>query len=387
MSEATPNLSKPPRSLRTVTGWTILLMVVLRVVIGWHFFYEGVHKIKSKTFSATPYLMASTGPLRDFFRKMAFDPDGFERIKADYQKDQLDQRYELIVNHFKLDDAQKKALGDFHDEWKKEIESIVADPEFAVQVEGYKNLMAQVKGQRLNRDPAYLAERLAFDEKKVDAARSALLARLEGPKKSKECLTEGLRTLLDPLPDPPLNPMDVFRILTIEGAPLTAEQLATGPLPNPLAQSLLARQLTKLGVHTSPKSQTYWIDISMILGLCAIGVCLMLGLFTRLAALGAACMLTMFYLSMPPWLGVPDPAMIEGHYLFVNKNLIELVAVLMLASSRVGRWCGLDAFLGAMSDRRRRKRAEAAVLPAQSLPQNRLFAPDARPPVRDSQRV
>src|SRR5262249_22709301 len=66
-----------------------------------------------------------------------------------------------------------------------------------------------------------------------------------------------------------------------------------------------------------------WVNITTMGGMLLVGLGLMLGLFTRLAALGAAAYLTLFYLSMPPWPHLPASPQAEGHYLFVNKNLIE----------------------------------------------------------------
>ena len=37
--------------------------------------------------------------------------------------------------------------------------------------------------------------------------------------------------------------------------------------------------------------------------------------------------------------------MAEGHYCYVNKNLIEMLACLVLASTPNGLWIGLDALL------------------------------------------
>ena len=45
--------------------------------------------------------------------------------------------------------------------------------------------------------------------------------------------------------------------------------------------------------------------------------------------------------------------MAEGHYWIVNKNLIEAIALLMIATSGVGRWAGLDAYISAYCRRRR----------------------------------
>jgi uncharacterized membrane protein YphA (DoxX/SURF4 family) len=71
----------------------------------------------------------------------------------------------------------------------------------------------------------------------------------------------------------------------------------------------------------------------------------MLGLATPVAAAGAAVQLAMFYLATPPWPGLPALST-EGHYLFVNRNLIELLAVLALMTVPVGRWAGLDFWIG-----------------------------------------
>jgi uncharacterized membrane protein YphA (DoxX/SURF4 family) len=79
-------------------------------------------------------------------------------------------------------------------------------------------------------------------------------------------------------------------------------------------------------------------------GLSAVGLCLMLGLFTPLAALGGAAFLAGFYLSQPPFPGLPE-GVTEGHYRYVNKNLIELLACLVLASTPSGLWIGVDALL------------------------------------------
>ena len=91
----------------------------------------------------------------------------------------------------------------------------------------------------------------------------------------------------------------------------------------------------------------------------AIGLCLMLGLFTRLASLGGAAFLLQIYLSMPPWPGLPVSPRAEGHYLFVDKNFVEMLACLALAFLPTGHWVGLDALLfGKRRHRRELERAE-----------------------------
>ena len=108
------------------------------------------------------------------------------------------------------------------------------------------------------------------------------------------------------------------------------------------------------------------------------GLGLMLGLFTRTSILAGMGLLAMFYLAAPPIEAMPpydqwvvaaqgfDSAfswgaykvsldhalwagqhMIgnEGNYIIVNKNLIELLALLALFTLDTGRMCGLDSIL------------------------------------------
>src|SRR5918992_1623786 len=77
---------------------------------------------------------------------------------------------------------------------------------------------------------------------------------------------------------------------------------------------------------------TSWVgglDYAVIIALIAVGLTLMLGLFTQLGCIGAMALLTLFYLSAIPTSGLPEPRL-EGTYLLVNKNLIELVAVAVI---------------------------------------------------------
>jgi uncharacterized membrane protein YphA (DoxX/SURF4 family) len=92
-------------------------------------------------------------------------------------------------------------------------------------------------------------------------------------------------------------------------------------------------------------SRLDWIDAITRYGLTAVGACLLLGLFTRSACLAGAAFLLMFSLAMPalPWL--PENPRAEGHYVFITKNVIEMLALLTLATTSSGRWAGLDGLL------------------------------------------
>jgi thiosulfate dehydrogenase [quinone] large subunit len=49
-------------------------LVVLRVLVGWHFLYEGLSKLTTPGWSASGFLLQSRGPLSGFFRGLASDP-------------------------------------------------------------------------------------------------------------------------------------------------------------------------------------------------------------------------------------------------------------------------------------------------------------------------
>jgi thiosulfate dehydrogenase (quinone) large subunit len=52
----------------------MISIVVLRVLVGWHFLYEGLSKLTSAGWSASGYLRQARGPLSSLFRWMAADP-------------------------------------------------------------------------------------------------------------------------------------------------------------------------------------------------------------------------------------------------------------------------------------------------------------------------
>jgi uncharacterized membrane protein YphA (DoxX/SURF4 family) len=81
----------------------------------------------------------------------------------------------------------------------------------------------------------------------------------------------------------------------------TVEQLGAGPLPR-------------------PGDAARWVDRGIKIGLTVIGCCLLLGLFTPLAAIAAAVQPGVFYFASPPWPGF-SAATLGGHYLYVDRNV------------------------------------------------------------------
>jgi thiosulfate dehydrogenase [quinone] large subunit len=89
-------------------------------------------------------------------------------------------------------------------------------------------------------------------------------------------------------------------------------------------------------------------------GLTIVGVLLILGLFTRLAALGGIGFVLLFYLCNPPFVGYFYSIPTEGSYLIVNKNLVELCALAVILLTRSGLFAGVDRILHGLLFRRTR---------------------------------
>jgi len=87
------------------------------------------------------------------------------------------------------------------------------------------------------------------------------------------------------------------------------------------------------------------VDFLNTWGLIAIGAGLILGLFTRTAAISGAILLFLYYLNNPPLIGLEYSFPTEGNYLVVSKTLIESVALVALAVFPSGLFAGLDIFI------------------------------------------
>ena len=83
-------------------------------------------------------------------------------------------------------------------------------------------------------------------------------------------------------------------------------------------------------------------------GLTAIGLGLVLGCFTRAASASGIVMILLFYLCNPPFPGYFYSIPMEGSYVVVNKNLVELVGLAVILVTGSGRAAGLDRFIHAL---------------------------------------
>lgn len=87
------------------------------------------------------------------------------------------------------------------------------------------------------------------------------------------------------------------------------------------------------------------VNLMNIWGLIAVGLGLIAGAFTRLAACAGALLIILYYACNPPLPGLYYSIPMEGDYLVVNKNIVELAALLVIAVTSTGRFAGVDRLL------------------------------------------
>ncbi len=318
-----PTLSIPPGILssRNYPGFLgALFLVLLRVAIGWHFLTEGLDKVEStlygkQPFSAEIYLRNAAGPLAPQFRRMLPDADGLALLDPEQLKTGWSDTVTRIGDHYQFNEEQKakaKGLLDQANVW--------AD----VWFNAYDNREAREK---------YLHELDVIQ--KTEQSTDALSYERERAWETRRTLESDRRKLTEPLVTRTQALVD-----GVIGLKTPEQQASAGDYKAPLTFLDMANWLT-------------------MYGLCAIGVCLILGFLTPFAAVCAAAFLAMIYLSIPPWPGLPPNPKTEGHYWIVSKNLIELIACLLIAVTASGHWFGLDALFFGARRRRRWARYEA----------------------------
>ena len=403
--------------LRKVCVCACILIVVLRIAIGWQFLYEGMWKIDSmstvKPWSSEGYLKNSQGPMRDFFRNMTGDPDDLNWLDPKKVARQWDVWFTIFVDHYRLTDEQQKRLLEkingpkaYYARLSKLPEGVKIDgPNLpkAIQFEAERHRLSVPADWHLipaERDALLRKVKVQENPAEEDKAKNDLAKEFQKAvrdvyaRQSRLCFKQQLDVSL--IGDPERagliqaehkgtidykqkGNIDVYkeqlaRYKTNRAKAQTDFQFehlnrqwrelqelratVVGPikaldttLKEEASQLLTDEQLAK-GPLRSSLTRVDQINQQTMWALAIIGALLMLGLFSRLSALAGAGLLTMFYLALPPWPGVP-PAPGPEHSFIVNKNLIEVIALLTIASIPTGRWFGLDAVVRRFILRRR----------------------------------
>ncbi|QEF98698.1 hypothetical protein Mal15_27530 [Stieleria maiorica] len=293
--------------LRLAVGWgisprilgiiAITMLVLLRLSIGWHFHSEGSEKYRQGDWDAAPFFANAKGPLADEFRKTVWDYDGTVRRDPEFTRWWLEMYRDRAADYYTFGDKERAIANEALEALLKNHQAVL--DEYADDLEEYDLGRARIEALKTQDDRVgveSLAGQIETVQKENDAKLKPALAALDE-------LWAGY-----------------------EG---TINSLAA---PN-------QRQLSPPLELVKPR--TAMVDTSVINRFVpyfdlAVGWCLLLGLFTPVAALAAAGFLGSVFLSQyPPGTGPTSS----------NYQLIECMACLVLAGTGAGRFAGLDFFI------------------------------------------
>ncbi len=294
---------------------TVAALVLLRIGIGWHFLYEGLWKAQAvPAFSSEPYWRAAKGPLAPLYQQFLLrDLYGEERLDFDTMSARWKSLLEQFGEKYKLSPDQQasaervlalrtKQLGDFLDANLETYTTTDADGNSIERIVYFADLekLRRAQDNAEVQEVPYGRKRTWNKHRELMSQSAGWIAQVESIEDS---YYQDLRTLLD------------------------TSQLARGTWNEP--PDLLAR-----------------LDRIVAWFILAVGACLIAGLFTRAAAFGGGVFLISLIGAQPEWPTIYPPAPpSSGHALLVNKEFVEMLALFALATTRVGRWGGLDFFV------------------------------------------
>lgn len=294
--------------IRLATGWGrparqlgfmgMTMLVLLRMCIGFHFFSEGVDKL-SGDFDAGRFFATARGPLAEQFQGVIWDWDGRVRLDAERSGKFWDGYRDRLVKDLGLKDRPLQGVDRAVATAKAHLENILVS--YANEIEEFERGRGRIAA--LNSDPTR------------DGVSS-----LAG---QRETIIQDWRKLINP----------VFTQIDQVWTNLEADVGRAIPASQRLGQSLALGRPRDVLIDTSVINPIVpYFDL-------LIGACLLLGLFTPVAALAAAGFLGSVFMSQfPP---VTGPASTYYH-------LVESAACLAIAATGAGRFAGLDFFLYAI---------------------------------------
>jgi uncharacterized membrane protein YphA (DoxX/SURF4 family) len=282
----------------------VVSLVALRVVIGMHFFREGLNKIREPRSFSAAFFENAQGPFAPSYHSLVWDRDGLARLNRDATLRQWDQFLAQVERHYGFDEEQKARA----EKAKTRHQSALRDY-FAEKSDDIR----EYRGN-LDRRNEYARDR----QRQETASLRAQLDRIEAEIRAKRPSLVG-----------PIDAM--WRAYARDlNALASREQRARGSLA-------LAKPGRRVLDTESLDAVIPWFDLT-------IGVLLISGLLTGPASLAGAAFLFSVAASQWPW----APQAIPSWY-----QAIEGLALLVVAAAGAGRYAGFDALLASIFSRPR----------------------------------
>lgn len=285
----------------------VVALAFLRIVVGLHFFLEGLGHLRDPDWSSAGFRKAAVGPLADWYRSAlpqtgdwsatlgASDSRSAAEASKAWQasvvgswRSLLDARAKRVPMAPDLRAAAEKSLAAA----EAELATYAADIE--VDLADYRLQKSRLEG--MERKPG--AAEIPFERERVTKKKKELGGQAAGWMKDAAAI----------------------------GQKLVAEWDAQLPSAADRSRAALAEEPTAL-----------WRgDRFVSWSLVTIGACLVLGLLTKFNAMGGVFFLASVVATQPFWAAGAQPT---------YDQWVEIAALLVIAAMPIGGWSGLDYFL------------------------------------------
>jgi uncharacterized membrane protein YphA (DoxX/SURF4 family) len=322
-------------SRRQLGGFAILALVLLRLAIGAHFFSEGLDKIGPApetgryriTFSAAEFLSQAKGPFESHFHSMAPSGHDWKHQLAEPKQNRplTAEEEKAAAEHAPFQNWYARIVTD----WQATLDKAIALPslteeQVAQAKAAFENRKQELKTYLQGESTAIAAYqhelwRLGQWEAKPEAT-GVPFQEERITTKATETTASARKWVADVAALDELFVADLREVLTSNAKAFS---------PPAIEEAL-----------TNPEQATLnWVNLGATILTIGVGICLLLGLFTRLASVAAAVFLLSIILSQPPWLPSAEQTI---------HQTVELAGLLVLAGTGAGRWLGLDYFSWAL---------------------------------------
>jgi len=378
---------------------SVFFLLALRLAIGWHFLFEGLYKVNTvysgpndstKVFTSEPYFKVAPGVLGPTMRKQFEDTSAIitDRVKA--SKDIKQVAFAKLAEEQQAAECPAAVAKSF-DAIEDKTEDAIKNAALKSIDDAGKAAKALLEAAKTDDEKKAIADDTQkirdAQQKKIDNAKSLAKAAIQAAKAAYARWVYGVDTREMAIAsiggkDKPQftapERLEWVTNLQREVADVDArahDGLGNGygyekKRANALRLDVVAAEATlakdaydfsnelrsaltggKAEAETPSKGMGPLGDKITMWFLVGVGSALLAGFLARLAAALGAGFLIVTYLLHPafPWFEAPPGT--EGNPLFINKNIIECLALLSLACMPTGRWMGLDAlFLGVPRD-------------------------------------
>lgn len=307
----------------------IVFLVALRFLVGYHFYMEGVAKVREGNFTSKGFLSAAKGPLADQFQSLIPDFEGqfrLPQLRTELEandQDPVGVDSNTILSYkrfFEFLDSYVQKTGEiysFTDEQKSEA---------ATKLKTTKERLISVIDDSADDISKYLKGFARHEANQLDEMRNNVASM----KKQKDQIEGEWKALVAPT----LNAIDkqLDSLESEVNSLATAEQISE-------QKKYSAIKLPGAGPIDSRVVDKYIPIFDMV-----VGILLMVGLLTPLAGIAAGIFLASVVLTQFPGAAGAQPTYYQA---------IEMLACFLLAFSDSGRYAGLDFIPWAFWNRNR----------------------------------